>query len=57
VSDEQLQVYVDEFTFRFHRRRTQMAAFQTLLDLQSQQPPTTYRSIIAAGPGATHRLR
>lgn len=28
-------------------RRTPMAAFQTLLGLQSQQPPTTYRQIVA----------
>jgi len=52
VSGEHLQVYLDEYTFRFHRRRTPMAAFQTLLGLQSQQRPTTYRSIVAAGPGA-----
>ncbi len=52
VSGEHLQVYLDEYTFRFNRRRTPMAAFQTLLGLQSQQRPTTYRSIIAAGPGA-----
>jgi ISXO2-like transposase domain len=47
VSAEHLQVYLDEYTFRFNRRRTPMAAFQTLLGLQSQQPPTTYRQIIA----------
>jgi transposase-like protein len=52
VSGEHLQVYLDEFSFRFNRRRTPMAAFQTLLGLQSQQQPTTYRSIIASGPGA-----
>jgi hypothetical protein len=32
-----------------------MAAFQTLLGLQSQQQPTTYRSIVAAGPGAMNK--
>jgi transposase-like protein len=47
VSGEHLQVYLDEYTFRFNRRRTPMAAFQTLLGLQAQQPPTTYRQIIA----------
>jgi transposase-like protein len=52
VSGEHLQVYLDEYTFRFNRRRTPMAAFQTLLGLQSQQQPTTYRSIVEAGPGA-----
>jgi hypothetical protein len=36
-------------------RRTPMTAFQTLLGLQSQQQPTTYRSIVASGP-ALERL-
>jgi len=32
VSQEtECQVYLDEFVFRFNRRRTPMAAFQTLL--------------------------
>lgn len=47
VSGEHLPVYLDEYAFRFNRRRTPMAAFQTLLGLQSQQPPTTYRQIVA----------
>ena len=47
VSSAHLQVYLDEYAFRFNRRRTPMAAFQTLLGLQSQQPPTTYRQIVA----------
>jgi hypothetical protein len=50
VSTDQLQVYLDEYVFRFNRRRTPMAAFQTLLGLGSAQPPTTYREI-TAGPG------
>jgi transposase-like protein len=49
VSRDHLHVYLDEYTFRFNRRGTPMAAFQTLLGLQSQQQPTTYRQIIA-GP-------
>jgi len=32
-----------------------MAAFQTLLGLQSQQQPTTYPSIVAARPGAMNK--
>lgn len=52
VSGEHLQVYLDEYTFRFNRRRTPMAAFQTLLGLQSQLQPTTYRGIVATGPAA-----
>lgn len=49
VSGPHLQVYLDEYAFRFNRRRSPMAAFQTLLGLQSRQPPTTYRQI-TAGP-------
>ena len=48
VSGGHLQVYLDEYTFRFNRRSTPMAAFQTLLGLQSQQQPTTYDQIIAS---------
>jgi transposase-like protein len=50
VSGEHLQVYLDEFTFRFNRRRTPMAAFQTLLGLGSAQPPTTYHEITGSKP-------
>lgn len=42
VGDPHLQVYLDEFVFRHNRRRTPMAAFQTLLGLGARQPPTTY---------------
>jgi transposase-like protein/ribosomal protein L37AE/L43A len=45
VSREHLQVYLDEFVFRHNRRRTPMAAFQTLLGLGADRPPTTYREI------------
>jgi transposase-like protein len=45
VSPEHLHVYLDEFVFRHNRRRTPMAAFQTLLGLGAQRPPTTYRQI------------
>ena len=45
VSPEHLQVYLDEFVFRHNRRRTPMAAFQTLLGLGAQREPTTYRQI------------
>ena len=46
VSDEHLQVYLDEYVFRHNRRRTPMAGFQTLLGLGSTHEPTTYRQII-----------
>jgi transposase-like protein len=42
VGNQHLQVYLDEFTFRFNRRRTPMAAFQTLLGLATLRGPTTY---------------
>jgi transposase-like protein len=45
VSGEHLPVYLDEYVFRFNRRRTPMAAFQTLLGLQSTQEPTRYDEI------------
>lgn len=55
VSAEHLQVYLDEYTFRFNRRRTPMAAFQTLLGLGSHQAPTTYAQVAAEGPGTAER--
>jgi transposase-like protein len=45
VSPEHLQAYLDEFVFRHNRRRTPMAAFQTLLGLGALHQPTTYRQI------------
>jgi transposase-like protein len=43
VGHDHLQAYLDEFAFRFNRRRTPMAAFQTLLGLAlSAHGPTTY---------------
>lgn len=45
VGDPHLQVYLDEYVFRHNRRRTPMAAFQTLLGLGSEHPPTTYSQI------------
>ena len=43
---DQLPVYLDEFVFRWHRRRNPMAGFQTLLGLGSQHEPTTYEEIL-----------
>jgi transposase-like protein len=42
VGHQHLQAYMDEFTFRFNRRRTPMAAFQTLLGLATLHGPTSY---------------
>jgi hypothetical protein len=46
VGHDHLQAYLVEFTFRFNRRRTPMAAFQTLLGLASGvHGPTTYEML------------
>lgn len=45
VSRAQLQVYLDEFVFRHNRRRQPMAAFQTLLGLETAHHPTPYEEI------------
>jgi transposase-like protein len=45
VSAEHLQAYLDEFVFRHNRRRTPMAAFQTLLGLGALREPTTHHQI------------
>jgi hypothetical protein len=50
VSSEHLPVYLDEYVFRFNRRRTPIAAFQTLLGLAGQQSPTTYHEITPRDP-------
>jgi transposase-like protein len=47
ASAKHLSVYLDEFVFRHNRRRTPMAAFQTLLGLGANREPTTYREITA----------
>ena len=52
VSGKHLQAYLNEFIFRFNRRRTPMAAFQTLLGIGSQVEAPEYREIYHAGePG------
>lgn len=49
VGHDHLQAYLDEFAFRFNRRRTPMAAFQTLLGLASgAHGPTTYQMLYAS---------
>ena len=50
VSAKHLPHYVNEFVFRFNRRRTPMAAFQPLLGLTAQHAPTTYQMLYAAEP-------
>ncbi|PIU19728.1 MAG: IS1595 family transposase, partial [Elusimicrobia bacterium CG08_land_8_20_14_0_20_59_10] len=36
-----LPSYLNEFVFRFNRRNTPMAAFQTLLGIYSQKKPVS----------------
>jgi len=50
VGRKHLSHYLNEFAFRFNRRRTPMAAFQTLLGLASQHAPTTYKMLYAGEP-------
>ena len=48
VSRDQLPIYLDEFVFRHNRRRSPMAAFQTLLGLASGRKPSSYDQIRGA---------
>jgi len=50
VGRKHLPHYLNEFVFRFNRRRTPMAAFQTLLGLAGQHTPTTYKMLYAGEP-------
>ena len=42
-----LQAYLDEFVFRFNRRRTRHAAFRTLLGIGLVTRPVTYKMLIS----------
>jgi transposase-like protein len=48
VSKPQLQVYLDEFVFRYNRRQTPAAAFQTLLGLGTGRKSIEYEQIRGA---------
>lgn len=45
-----LQAYLDEFVFRFNRRRTPHAAFRSLLRIGTKIKPATYKMLIAPEP-------
>jgi len=45
VTPKHLQAYLNEFVFRFNRRGTPMAAFQTVLGIGSQVHGPTYKGI------------
>ena len=46
VGHQHLRGYLDEFTFRFNRRRTPMAVFQTLLGLATLHGPNALRPAV-----------
>ncbi len=46
IGADQLPVYLDEFVFRWNRRRNPVAGFQTLLGLGTHREPTTYEAIL-----------
>jgi hypothetical protein len=48
VSKAQLQVYLDEFVFRYNRRQQPMVAFRTLLGLGTGRKPAHHEHIRGA---------
>lgn len=53
VSKQHLQAYLNEFTFRYNRRRTPMAAFQTVLGLATERRGPTYEGLHGIAKGKT----
>jgi transposase-like protein len=51
VRAQHLQAYLNEFTFRFNRRNTPMAAFQTVLGLAKERIGPTYRGLYGIAKG------
>jgi transposase-like protein len=49
LREEHLQAYLDEFAFRFNRRRSPQAAFARLLGLAIIIGPHPYAALVAAG--------
>jgi hypothetical protein len=46
LREKHLQAYLDEFVFRFNRRRNPAAAFDRLLGLGLTLEPATYRMLV-----------
>lgn len=46
VEPKHLPSYLDEFVFRFNRRNTPMAAFQTLLGISTQKKPVSLEAFM-----------
>ena len=51
VSPQHLQAYLNEFCFRFNRRKTPMAAFQTVLGLVKERLGPTYKGLYGVAKG------
>jgi transposase-like protein len=51
VRKQHLQAYLNEFTFRFNRRGTPMAAFQTVLGLAGGRLGPTYKGLYGVKKG------
>lgn len=51
VSKQHLQAYLNEYTFRFNRRNTPMAAFQTVLGLAKERQSPTYKGLYGIAKG------
>jgi transposase-like protein len=49
LREEHLQAYLDEFVFRFNRRRSPQAAFARLLGLATVIGPHPYAALVAMG--------
>jgi len=53
VSPQHLQAYLNEYTYRFNRRNTPMAAFQTVLGLARERVGPTYEGLYGVKKGGT----
>ena len=52
AASQDLQAYLDEFVFRFNRRKTRHAAFRSLFRLATNAEPLTYSMLIEPEPCA-----
>jgi len=53
VRKQHLQAYLNEYTYRFNRRKTPMAAFQTVLGLGGQRMGPTYKGLYGVAKDGT----
>ena len=51
VSKQHLQAYLNEYTYRFNRRKTPMAGFQTVLGLAKERRGPTYKGLYGVAKG------